>query len=47
MLQSNAVLDTIKKSLVKKVLAELKKIMTKDPEAYDKFLENFRMMLKE
>jgi len=47
MLQSNAVLDKIKKSLVKKVLSELKKIMTKDKELYNKFFENFKLMIKE
>ena len=34
MLQSNMVLDTIKKSLVKKVVAELKKVMKNDPDTY-------------
>ncbi len=47
MLQSNAVLDKIKKWLVKKVLTELKKAMTKDPESYKKFLENYWQILKE
>lgn len=47
MLQSNWVLEKIKASLIKKVLVELKKIMKNDPESYDKFLQNFRMMLKE
>jgi molecular chaperone HtpG len=47
MLQSNAVLDKIKKSLVKKVLSELKKIMTKDKDLYNKFFDNFKLMLKE
>jgi len=47
MLQSNAVLDKIKKSLVKKVLSELKKIMAKDKDLYNKFFDNFKLMLKE
>jgi len=47
MLQSNAILDKIKKSLVKKVLTELKKIMKNDKELYKKFFENFKLMLKE
>ena len=47
MLQSNMVLDTIKKSLVKKVVAELKKVMKNDSDTYDKFYENYKLMLKE
>lgn len=47
MLQSNAVLDKIKKSLVKKVLSELKKLRTKDPEKFSKFFENYGAIIKE
>lgn len=47
MLQSNAVLDKIKSGLQKKILAELKKTMTKSPEDYNKFLESFGQFLKE
>ncbi len=47
MLQSNQVLDKIKKALVKKVIAELKKTSRKDPENYAKFLENYGQILKE
>ncbi len=47
MLQSNAVLDKIKKALVKKVIAELKKMSRKEPENYAKFLENYGQVLKE
>lgn len=41
MLQSNATLETIKKSLVKKVVGELKKLRTKDAVAYGKFFQNY------
>jgi len=47
MLQSNAILDKIKSSLIKKVLAELKKIMKNDSESYNKFYDNFKLMIKE
>lgn len=47
MLQSNAVLDKIKSGLQKKILAELKKTMTKSPEDYNKFLADFGQLLKE
>lgn len=47
MLQSNATLDTIKKSLVKKVLSELKKLRNKNPEGYKTFFENYGAILKE
>jgi molecular chaperone HtpG len=41
MLQNNSALEKIKKGLVKKVLAELKKSMKNDEKNYDIFLENF------
>jgi molecular chaperone HtpG len=41
MLQSNATLEKIKKSLVKKVVGELKKLRTKDAVAYGKFFQNY------
>jgi molecular chaperone HtpG len=47
MLQSNSTLDKIKKSLVKKILSELKKAMIEDKENYKKFLENYGQVLKE
>lgn len=47
MLQSNATLETIKKSLVKKVVGELKKLRVKDAVAYGKFFENYGAILKE
>jgi len=47
MLQSNATLETIKKSLIKKVLGELKKLRVKNPEGYAKFFENYWAILKE
>ena len=47
MLQSNSVLDKIKKALVKKVIAELKKMSRKEPENYAKFLVNYGQTLKE
>jgi len=47
MLQSNATLETIKKSLIKKVLGELKKLRVKNPEGYAKFFENYGAILKE
>ena len=47
MLQSNATLETIKKSLIKKVLGELKKLRVKNPEGYATFFENYGAILKE
>ncbi len=47
MLQSNAILDKIKSGLQKKIIAELKKTMTKSPEEYDRFLADFGQLLKE
>ena len=47
MLQSNATLETIKKSLIKKVLGELKKLRVKNPEGYATFFENYGSILKE
>jgi len=47
MLQSNATLETIKKSLIKKVLGELKKLRVKNPEGYAKFFESYGSILKE
>jgi len=47
MLQSNVTLETIKKSLIKKVLGELKKLRVKNPEGYAKFFENYGSILKE
>lgn len=47
MLQSNTALEKIKKSLTKKVIQELKKLMEKDKNEYLKFLENYWNILKE
>jgi molecular chaperone HtpG len=47
MLQSNQVLEKIKKGLVKKVLTKLKAINKKTPEKYDSFYENYGKFLKE
>ncbi len=47
MLQSNKTLETIKKSLVKKIISELKKLREKDQVAYTKFFENYGSILKE
>lgn len=47
MLQSNTTLETIKKSLIKKILGELKKIRVKSPDEYAKFFENYGSILKE
>lgn len=47
MLQSNATLDTIKKSLVKKLIAEMAKIRKNDAENYSKFYTNYGSILKE
>lgn len=46
-LQHNVVLEKIKKSLVKKVLSELKKKANKEEEEYLKFWNNFGAVLKE
>lgn len=46
-LQHNLVLEKIKKSVVKKVLSELKKKSQKEDEDYIKFWENFGAVLKE
>ncbi len=47
MLQSNTVLDKIKKGLTKKVISGMKKSLENDTENYNKFLENFWQVLKE
>lgn len=47
MLQSNTVLDTIKKNLTKKILSELKKSLENERVKYDTFLANFSQILKE
>ncbi len=47
MLQSNQVLEKIKKWLIKKIIGELGKMMKKDPEAYEKFWESYGKILKE
>ncbi len=46
-LQKNALLDKIRDSVTSKVLTELKKKAEKDPEAYEKFWQNFGPVLKE
>ncbi len=46
-LQHNAVLDKIKKSLINKVLSELKKVANNTPEKYQEFWQNFGAVLKE
>jgi len=46
-LQSNTVLEKIKKWLTKKVIWELKKNLKNDTENYDVFLEKFAPLLKE
>jgi molecular chaperone HtpG len=46
-LQHNIVLEKIKKSLVKKILAELKKKALESEEEYQKFWHNFGAVLKE
>ena len=46
-LQSNAVMNKIQKSSVKKVLSELGKMAKKDPEKYDTFYTEFGNVLKE
>jgi len=47
MLQSNKTLDTIKKSLIKKILSELKKVRENEPEKFWKFFSNYGTILKE
>ncbi|NUJ98018.1 molecular chaperone HtpG [Candidatus Gracilibacteria bacterium] len=47
MLQSNSVLEKIKKNLIKKVLGELQKSMKENKEKYDIFLSHFGNILKE
>ena len=46
-LQQNRILETIKKSSVKKILGELKKLQTKDREKYTEFYKTFGRVLKE
>ena len=46
-LQSNPIMDKIKKSSVKKVLSELSKMAKKDKEKYDNFYAEFGNVLKE
>jgi molecular chaperone HtpG len=46
-LQHNLVIEKIKKSVVKKVISELKKKANKDPEGYINFWNNFGAVLKE
>ncbi len=47
LLQHNPVLTKIRTAVTKKVIAELKKRATKDPEAYAAFWSNFGAVLKE
>jgi molecular chaperone HtpG len=47
MLQSNTVLEKIKKNLTKKVLGELQKSMKENSEKYDIFFKSFWTILKE
>jgi molecular chaperone HtpG len=47
MLQTNKTLETIRKSLIKKILGELKKLMQEKPTEFGKFFENFGTILKE
>ena len=47
MLQSNKTLDTIKKSLIKKILSELQKLRKADPVKYATFFKNYGSILKE
>lgn len=47
MLQSNSVLEKIKKSLIKKVLSELKKIRENEPEKFSTFFQNYGAIIKE
>ncbi|MBN9543418.1 MAG: molecular chaperone HtpG [Alphaproteobacteria bacterium] len=46
-LQHNAILDKIKKGVVKRVLSELKKKLESDREGYLKFWDNFGAVVKE
>jgi len=46
-LQSNPIMDKIRKTSVKKVLSELAKMAKKDKEKYDKFYAEFGNVLKE
>ena len=46
-LQHNHIIEKIRKSVVKRVLGELKKKIDKDPEGYALFWENFGAALKE
>ena len=46
LLQKNRIMDTIKKSSVKKILGELKKLQTKDREKYTEFYKTFGRVLK-
>jgi len=46
-LQQNVVLSKVKKASVKKILSELKKLKTKDAEAYLSFYKTFGRVLKE
>ena len=47
MLQSNTALETIKKSLIKKILGELKKLREEKPTEFVTFFENYGTILKE
>ena len=47
MLQNNPVVAKIKSALIKRVITELKKKATKDPESYAKFWDAFGAVLKE
>ena len=47
MLQNNPVVAKIKSALIKRVITELKKKATKDPESYAKFCDAFGAVLKE
>ena len=47
LLQASPVLGKIKKNLVKRILAELKKKLKKDPKKYDEFWAQFGKVLKE
>jgi molecular chaperone HtpG len=46
-LQHNHIIEKIRKSVVKRVLSELKKKAASDPDAYAEFWENFGAVLKE
>jgi molecular chaperone HtpG len=46
-LQNNLVIDKIRKSLLKRILGELKKKAEKEPAEYEKFWNNFGAVLKE